>query len=723
MNRRELLAGTAAILASDRAEAFGVGRLGLGEGHLGALGRSGMPSYIGQLATGSVIPNASQPQTTFSSNSRGRHIARTAITGLGVAEANWIVSFDSATAASDELLTAGPITVAYGIEYPVGTFTRITWGGAASVTVAAGATAASDVVPIAIPNGAVFFIRRYQTSTSCSVHTTSPGAAAHVSDIANGEAFASSTTSIIADLSVGGTIINYGGNDVIGRPAAIFGPTTAPSFYIWGDSIPKGAADTPSGTSGDLGEIARAIGPYFGYINGGVNGQSANSFSNNLANHARQIALAKAYTSHLLSQMGTNDFANSETAATVEGYLQTCWNAFGYSANRIYQSTIIPETTSSDSFATLANQTVNVGNTNRIAFNDLLRAGSVSGIQGYFEFADAVESSRNSGKWIVNGTANYATADGTHPSAAANLLFANPSIFNGSSVSLTSPPAFIIDEQFTTGVYSPGPITSDIVDTRSTTKFVTNSAGLLSSVAVNALPISNTGMLVEPAATNICLQSGALQTSPWSPSSIVVGLPVVTANATAAPDGTITAAQIAFPAISGAGADATVSTTLALNGSYTWSMYLKGSVGGEVVYILDTPDGTNYLRKACTLTTAWQRFSFSGPQPGAAGTHFFGVGADLRDGSQTSKPAQTIFAWGAQIELGSVATSYIPTTTAAATRGADSATIQRTGIGRLVFIFDDFSGQTISGINTAAQFTLPTNLNRLLIKRMTGYTS
>jgi hypothetical protein len=78
--------------------------------------------------------------------------------------------------------------------------------------------------------------------------------------------------------------------------------------------------------------------------------------------------------------------------------------------------------------------------------------------------------------------------------------------------STRAPAAPIIDEQFTTGTYFPGPITSDLVGTRSTTKFVTDASGVLHSIAINTLPISSAGMLVEPAATNLVTHSQTFST-------------------------------------------------------------------------------------------------------------------------------------------------------------------------------------------------------------------
>jgi hypothetical protein len=49
----------------------------------------------------------------------------------------------------------------------------------------------------------------------------------------------------------------------------------------------------------------------------------------------------------------------------------------------------------------------------------------------------------------------------------------------------------------------------------------------------------------------------------------------------------------------------------------------------------------------------------------------FRVGTQISNGRPLSVPSGTVNAWGAQLETGSVATSYIPTTTASATRNAD----------------------------------------------------
>ena len=212
-----------------------------------------------------------------------------------------------------------------------------------------------------------------------------------------------------------------------------------------------------------------------------------------------------------------------------------------------------------------------------------------------------------------------------------------------------------------------------------------NSAGLIVPVLANVPRLDYLGstcprLLLEPQRTNLVTYSEQFNNAAWL-NGQNSGAATITANQIISPDGYLDADKIAFPSV-GAGGQYNVffQPFTASAAAYSGSVYLRGENGGEVVWISFTKDGVNYNRTQCTLTTAWQRFTLSATL--TAGSDNFQIGVDTRDSSQSARPAQTIYAWGAQLEAGAYATSYIPTLAASATRGADTAT--KTGISSLI---------------------------------------
>lgn len=199
-----------------------------------------------------------------------------------------------------------------------------------------------------------------------------------------------------------------------------------------------------------------------------------------------------------------------------------------------------------------------------------------------------------------------------------------------------------------------------VTTVRASSKACTQAAGTLTTLSSNSPCVESAGLLVEPAHTNLLLQSQALGTT-WGQANAVA-----TNNQTTAPDGTSTATQIGLvPSAS----YSTVNQGMTLSGIYTMSIWLKAASATQ--FYLDVGQDPTHNHLLCNVTTSWQRFSVTTPSL-TSGTWYPAIGYDNRSGAEVPLGSYPIvYAWGASLETGKLAHSYVATTTTSATGAAD----------------------------------------------------
>jgi hypothetical protein len=227
----------------------------------------------------------------------------------------------------------------------------------------------------------------------------------------------------------------------------------------------------------------------------------------------------------------------------------------------------------------------------------------------------------------------------------------------------------------------------DLDVTRGTVKNRVNRAGVLSEVA-SGVPATDfaggvlRGTTVEPSAVNLALRSEDFTDAGWTKSSAGVGVvPVVTANNALAPNGEMTADRIDFDC-----GDASSNSnrsllfrniTIASGVVHAQSIYIKAATPsdiGKTVRIF----GDNFSTPVIiTLSENYQRITPATITSLSTSGNF---GIETR-GTQTGQTA-SVHLWGAQLETGSVATSYIKTEGSTQTRNAD--VITKTGLGSVL---------------------------------------
>ena len=135
----------------------------------------------------------------------------------------------------------------------------------------------------------------------------------------------------------------------------------------------------------------------------------------------------------------------------------------------------------------------------------------------------------------------------------------------------------------------------------------------------------------------------------------MTNLVTVTADTTVAPDSTTTADTLAAGVGDGYVRQSPI--TIAASTQYTFSVYLKAA--GAVtcgLYLHGNQSSTPESQSPVAVTTSWQRFSITGTTGAAESTVLVAIGG------YNNFNNVTVFAWGAQLNMGAAATPYVKTT-------------------------------------------------------------
>jgi len=205
-----------------------------------------------------------------------------------------------------------------------------------------------------------------------------------------------------------------------------------------------------------------------------------------------------------------------------------------------------------------------------------------------------------------------------------------------------------------------------------------NNLGVVTPAAGTFTTITGQTEVLKGTGNNFVYQSQALATSPWnSPTNLTI-----TNNSSTAPDGSSTASKL-VPTTTNGNHYVSQSIGTTANSIYTLSLYVKAA-GYTSITIANAPnayvhyDLTNVVTStlgtgwgAATITavgSGWYRCTATNATGQSWGTLYIGVDSVFQTSgnsgfqSYAGDGTSGVYVWGVQVEQGTVANTYVPTT-------------------------------------------------------------
>jgi len=186
-------------------------------------------------------------------------------------------------------------------------------------------------------------------------------------------------------------------------------------------------------------------------------------------------------------------------------------------------------------------------------------------------------------------------------------------------------------------------------------------------------------LLLEKQSTNLVTYSEQFDNAGWLKLNGAGGsAPVVTPNYALSPDGTMNADRVQLARTTQTFSYSEIKQNFGTTGTqYTVSVYLKSLSGNPTISMANDGATFNFL---ATLTSEWVRYTATFTASGTPSAELI-----LYEQVTSSSLTADFLVWGFQVEASSYPTSYIPTTSASATRVADYPS--RSGLALTNFTF------------------------------------